>query len=59
MWARVDVVTNGDVDYRHALNPIVPALEAMVASGELQSNVHIHKVRPKRPCFFGTCLLHP
>lgn len=45
-WARVDVVTNGLEDEHHALNPVVPALEAKVADGELPGNIHFHKARP-------------
>eukprot|EP00903_Cladosiphon_okamuranus_P020100 g18458.t1 len=44
-WARVDVVTNGFPDEQHALNPIVPALEEKVASGDLPANIHFHKNR--------------
>lgn len=44
-WDRVDVVTNGIVDETHAINPIVPALEAKVAKGQLLGNIHFHKVR--------------
>ncbi|CAM9229439.1 unnamed protein product [Ectocarpus sp. 12 AP-2014] len=44
-WDRVDVVTNGIVDETHAINPVVPALEAKVAEGELPGNIHFHKNR--------------
>ncbi|CAN0058419.1 unnamed protein product [Ectocarpus sp. 6 AP-2014] len=44
-WNRVDVVTNGIVDETHAINPIVPALEAEVAKGQLPGNIHFHKNR--------------
>ncbi|CAB1107139.1 unnamed protein product [Ectocarpus sp. CCAP 1310/34] len=44
-WDRVDVVTDGIVDETHAINPVVPALEAKVAEGELAGNIHFHKNR--------------
>ncbi|CAN0085914.1 unnamed protein product, partial [Ectocarpus sp. 4 AP-2014] len=44
-WDRVDVVTNGIVDEAHAINPVVPALEAKVAEGELLGNIYFHKNR--------------
>ncbi|CBJ33259.1 hypothetical protein Esi_0450_0011 [Ectocarpus siliculosus] len=44
-WDRVDVVTNGIEDKNHAINPIVPALEAKVAKGQLPGNIHFHKNR--------------
>ncbi len=49
-WDRIDVVTNGFVDKTHALNPVVPVLEAKVADGELPI-IHFHKVRATWPCY--------
>lgn len=43
-WDRVDLVTNGHSDERNAINPVVPALEAMFADGKLPENMHFHKV---------------
>ena len=50
-WARVDIVTNGIEDDQHALNPVVPALEAKVAAGDLPANIHFYKVTPKSSCY--------
>ncbi|CAM9816372.1 unnamed protein product [Scytosiphon promiscuus] len=44
-WDRIDVVTNGYQDENHVINPVVPALEAKVASGELAGDIHFHKNR--------------
>ncbi len=43
-WDRVDIVTNGRTKNNITLNPVVPALEAMVKDGELTGNIHFHKV---------------
>eukprot|EP00752_Nemacystus_decipiens_P015176 g13516.t1 len=44
-WARVDIVTYGHMDAHHPLNPVVPALEAKVADGELSGNIHFYENR--------------
>jgi len=43
-WDRVDLVTYGVEDEMHAINPVFPVVESMVATGELSGNIHFHKV---------------
>lgn len=42
-WDRVDVVTNAQDE--DSLNPVIPALQAMISAGELPATVNIHTVR--------------
>ena len=40
----MDVVTSGIEDETHAINPVIPVLESLVATGVVSGNIHIHKV---------------
>ncbi|CAM9811215.1 unnamed protein product [Ectocarpus sp. 12 AP-2014] len=42
-WDSVDIVTNAQE--RDGLNPVVPALQAMVDAGDLPDSVHVHTNR--------------
>lgn len=44
-WEQIHIVTNGH-EWKN-VNPVVPALLAKKASGELPSNVNIHTVGPR------------
>lgn len=43
-WDRIDVVTFVEADHPESLNPVVAALQAKKAEGELMDNFHIHTV---------------
>ena len=40
----MDVVTSGIEDETHAINPVIPVLESLVATGVVSGDIHIHKV---------------